>query len=823
MEKLETILNNRADFGKFLSRHDMIFERPAKQWEQGIPMGNGILGIVVWGGGEDPVKISLDRADIWELRNIHPDYEGEFNWRTFTHYLETQNKEKLNTFLNPGRDNPNPTRFPVGRLEFSVKGKVQSHTMRLHLHEAVTSGRTESDLGAISWRTWISATRNVIVMETWNEGGERFSVKPKFISRPGDYTLEDTTTSTRWRAYGGLEHPERKPITMTQILKKWGYPDSEEGETDGVRWWTQEIPENGGYAAAWKTLQVRPGHEILLVSISCDRKNPDPSAEAVSEITGMNVADVYALLDDHRNWWADYYAASFLSIPDTRLEALYYIENYKLASSSHPGGMHMTLQGPWSEDDNLPAYCMNDYHWNLEQQMQLWPIYTGNRLEFGMPMYDMIDKARPILHDFCAKFFEREGEFIAHCTDLDCRPLLCNIDNFEFNGLPWVCFMYWQHYLYSMDEEFLRSRAYPLMKEALRPLMQELTEGEDGYLHLPWTSSPEYHSPQETYRWVRHEMPDWTNRFGPDATIDLSLVRFLLKTLPRVCDILAIDDEERTDWEYALEHLAPYAKDEFGGLRVRADLALTTSHRHQSHLFPIVPLHEMTMETDAKTIDNCLTVLGINGRGEWTGWSFPWVALLGAYGGRPAMARNTLLDYADRYVTESTVHYQGPQKGCDISLYGYPGGNFSQTIEAGFGTIAALQELAIQSVGGVIRLFENTPPAWAEISLANMRTEGAFLISAVRREYITGFVHVKAEHGGKLRLRTDFGCDTVHVERSGEVTDCRIENGMLTLDTEKGDELLIWGGEQRPETAVRPLDGIPTDYHYYGVKRISRF
>ncbi len=823
MHSTETKKPNRADYREFLARHDMVFEKPARQWEQGVPMGNGVLGTVVWGGGDHPMKISLDRADIWEVRNIKPDYEGEFNWRTFTQYLETENKEKLNTFLNPGRANPNPTRFPVGRLEFDTKGTVASHTMRFSLSDAATYGRTETDLGAVNWKTWVSATNQVIVVETWNEGEESLSMRPKFISRVGDYTDDDTRESTRWRAYGGLDHPERKPFTMTSILKRWGYPDPLEGEKDGVCFVSQAIPENGGYATAWKTLEVSPGHEILLVSISCDRSLSDPSEEAIAEIKDLDVAAVDALWDAHQNWWMDYYSRSFLSIPDTRLEALYYIEVYKLASSSHPGGLHMTLQGPWSEDDNMPAYCMNDYHWNLEQQMQLWSIYTGNRLDFGMPMYDMIDKARPILKEFCEKFFEREGEFLAHCTDIDCRPLLCNIDNFEFNGLPWVCFMYWQHYKYSMDEQFLRDRAYPLMKAALKPLLPELKMRDDGYLHLPWSSSPEYHSPQETYRWARHEMPDWTNRFGADATIDLSLIKFLCKALIEASEILAIEDPEKPEWAYTLEHLTPYHMDEFGSMCVREGLPLSTSHRHQSHLFPIYPLHEMTLEKDKETIDHCLTVLGINGRGEWVGWSFPWVALLGAYSGRPAMARNTMLDYADRYVTESTVHYQGPQNGCDISLYGYPGGNFSQTIEAGLGSIAALQEMAIQSNGGIIRLFENTPPAWADIELADMRTEGAFLVSAARKEYITQFVEVQAEHGGKLALRTDFGTETVHVEINGQRKDFVLQDGTLEIGTTQGDTLFIWAGANRPEAKIMPLAGIPTDYNFYGVKKISRF
>ena len=256
---------------------------------------------------------------------------------------------------------------------------------------------------------------------------------------------------------------------------------------------------------------------------------------------------------------------------------------------------------------------------------------------------------------------------------------------------------------------------------------------------------------------------------------------------------------------------------------VREGLPLSTSHRHQSHLFPIYPLHEMTLEKDKETIDHCLTVLGINGRGEWVGWSFPWVALLGAYSGRPAMARNTMLDYADRYVTESTVHYQGPQNGCDISLYGYPGGNFSQTIEAGLGSIAALQEMAIQSNGGIIRLFENTPPAWADIELADMRTEGAFLVSAARKEYITQFVEVQAEHGGKLALRTDFGTETVHVEINGQRKDFVLQDGTLEIGTTQGDTLFIWAGANRPEAKIMPLAGIPTDYNFYGVKKISRF
>ena len=187
------------------------------------------------------------------------------------------------------------------------------------------------------------------------------------------------------------------------------------------------------------------------------------------------------------------------------------------------------------------------------------------------------------------------------------------------------------------------------------------------------------------------------------------------------------------------------------------------------------------------------------------------------------MARNVLLDYADRYVTESTVHYQGPQGSCDVSLYFTPSGNFGNTIEAGCGYIAAIQELAIQSNGGVIKLFENTPPAWANLSIASMRTEGAFLVTAERKMYRTKFAKVLAEQGGTLKLRSDFGVGKLHVLVNGEETDASLQDGMLVLETKAGDEIVIYAGDEVPDLTVHALLGNIQEYHYYGVKEIARF
>ena len=81
-------LYSKEELTSLLTRHDMIFEKPAKQWEQGVFMGNGLLGTVVWGGMDRPVKISLDRADIWDVRNATPDFEHGYIWKTFSECME---------------------------------------------------------------------------------------------------------------------------------------------------------------------------------------------------------------------------------------------------------------------------------------------------------------------------------------------------------------------------------------------------------------------------------------------------------------------------------------------------------------------------------------------------------------------------------------------------------------------------------------------------------------------------------------------------------------------------------------------------------------
>jgi alpha-L-fucosidase 2 len=125
--------------------------------------------------------------------------------------------------------------------------------------------------------------------------------------------------------------------------------------------------------------------------------------------------------------------------------------------------------------------------------------------------------------------------------------------------------------------------------------------------------------------------------------------------------------------------------------------------------------------------------------------------------GRPELARTLLLDYTNRFTSENSFQLQGPLHECDLSIHG----TYAMSAESGFGAAAALQEMLLQSQGGVLPVFPAVPPAWPEAAIDNLRAEGAFVVSAVRSEGKTQWVRILSEVGGECRLRTGFGTSDV--------------------------------------------------------------
>ena len=227
----------------------------------------------------------------------------------------------------------------------------------------------------------------------------------------------------------------------------------------------------------------------------------------------------------------------------------------------------------------------------------------------------------------------------------------------------------------------------------------------------------------------------------------------------------------------------------------------------------------MPKDASEQLIENSLRNWVYQGHGEWCGFSFCWGACLAAYVGRPELARTLLLDYTDRFTSENSFQLQGPLHGCDMSVHG----TYALTLESGFGAAAALQEMLLQSQGGLLRVFPAVPPAWPEAAFENLRAEGAFLVSAARSEGKTQWVKIVSEAGGPCRLRTDFGASDLKAWSAAGPKSFERDAGAIAFSTQRGEELWVGAGTLANRPTAKPVAGKPGEFHFFGVKKIPRW
>lgn len=183
---------------KWIERHDPIQEVAAEHWEQGLPMGNGKIGAMIWGGSRNrPLTISMDQAEIWEMRAY--EQPADKTWTEYKRLLEQGRGDELEGFVfDPLK--PHLMRIPVGRLELRTERDVTAHTSRLSLRKARCEGTLTTETGNVDYAVWVATGRQLLVIEC-DDG--LLAPRWKFICRDGDYQPEDLAASTVYPCYHG--------------------------------------------------------------------------------------------------------------------------------------------------------------------------------------------------------------------------------------------------------------------------------------------------------------------------------------------------------------------------------------------------------------------------------------------------------------------------------------------------------------------------------------------------------------------------------------------------------------------------------------------
>jgi alpha-L-fucosidase 2 len=539
------------------------------------------------------------------------------------------------------------------------------------------------------------------------------------------------------------------------------------GDEGGIHLSTQ--PLNGGteHVTAWKEVSGENGARIVYLSVGFGATGMGRQ-QAIDAVNLAATTGLDALTASHREWWHRYWPESFVSIPDTRLESFYWLQMYKFASATREDRMPIDLMGPWYNNTPWPRIW-----WNLNIQLTYWSILTANRLELGDPFCKMIDDHKAALAAN-ARQFSSDSYAIGRSCGYD---LVRSADH-EICDLPWALHNYYLFYRYSMDEDKLR-RLFPLLKGSMNYYFHHMQQGADGRLHTTEGYSPEYPNQPSP---------------NPDCNIDLALIRWGCQTLLNTCDQLKINDPLIPKWKETLEKLTPYPTDE-NGLKVSASVPFAVSHRHYSHLLMVYPLYIMNLDQPE---NHDLVVKSLN---HWMGmpralrgYSYTGAASISAlmgHGDDALMYLNRLLD--EKILPDTLYTEAGP------------------CIETPLSGAASLNDMLLTSWGGKIRVFPGVPKAWPDVTIENLRTEGAFLVSAVRKGGATRFIRIESLAGEPCRLVTDMPNPAGAGARVRRVAANDYEVGL-----QKGETVLLTPSGAETDAVIAPVAPQTDRENYYG-------
>ncbi len=763
---------------RLLEQHDLFWNTAPEEWLNGIPLANGEIGAMIWGDGE-PLKITLDRYDCWELREQEPDPEI-YTYQNLRRLVEagaeqTAKADMVDRWRVP--EKPHPTRLPMPRVELSVPG-AEAFRGRLELMKACARGSIEYAKGRLGWRAFMPDSEPLLLMEL--ECGDGLPL-PKV-----EVSLDHLTDEAK------------------ETLEAWGYQKPETGTADhGSHWLRLRFPAGGEYVVAWRLQKTERGG-LLAVAVVSHHHSKRPLQEALRLVREPDVA---ALRAKHEEWWRKWWRASWLTIPDAFLENLWYVEMYKLGCSSRPGGLPITLQGLWTSDGVMPPWS-GDYHLDMNVQESYWPVYASNHLDAGLPLYETFTNCLPRWRRECEEFFGFEGVW-SGCAIGPTGARIHGYHGVEYwpGNAAWLAHHYWLHWLYSGDREFLREQALPVMRGAMETYMNLLEPDDAGTLHLPLGYAPE---------WGEGSV----KRYGPDPASDIALIRWLGESLLEATALLDLDDPNRLRWNKTLHKLADYPRDG-SGIMVTARDALYESHRHHSHLMAIHPLGTLSREDAEQNalIQRSVTHWTMMGTGRWTGWSFPWASLIASRAGHGNMADDMLQRYR-AFLMPNSLHVNGDYRHFGHSFFHYQ----PMTLEGGFAAASAIMEMLMQSWGGTIRLFPTVPDAWSEAFFEDLRAEGGFLVSAQMLGGGVTYARIVSTVGGACTLRNPWPGQQVDVcGPDGELT---LSGDDLQWQTEAGAEYLVFAvGAHLDEGELCPAPPTRPDWqsNWFGLQMPPRF
>ncbi|HSU51677.1 MAG TPA: glycoside hydrolase family 95 protein [Segetibacter sp.] len=733
------------------------FNQPATNWNEALPVGNGRLGAMIFGGTATE-HLQLNEETVWTGKDtdfINPAAKTalpQVRKLLFAgRYAEAQKmaEEKI-----MGIKKVNSSYQTLGDLliDFDLpKGAISNYRRQLDIDSAVAS--VQYNVGKVSFSREIfpSAPDQAIIirLSASEPGAITGNVS---LSRPGNKARIEAANNE---------------IVMSEHV----------GDGVGVKMVARlkVVTDGGSTTISGNSIHIQKASFVtLMLTAATDYRKGDPaqlSADQLSSIANKKYDEI------RKNHIADYQqffkrvdinlgASDGTYFPtDTRLQAMqngytdpklislyYQFGRYLLISSSRPGSLPANLQGIWADGLNPPWGA--DYHININIQMNYWPSEITNLSELHMPFLQFIKELQPDARKTAKEMYGIDGT-VAHFTT----------DPWHFTepyghpqwamwpmGFAWSAQHLWEHYLFTEDKTYLADFAYPILKEAATFCVNWLVENPET---KQLVSGPSI-SPEN--RFITKKGDTATMVMGP--TMDHMIIRDLLTNTIAAATVLGKDVVFAKKLQSVIGRLAPTKIGSDGRIMEWTEefAEPEPGHRHISHLFGLYPGRQINkqqtpelLQAARKTIDYRLS----HGGGH-TGWSRAWIINYFARLQDGEAAYENLLALLKKSTLTNLFDNHPPFQ-----------------IDGNFGATAGITEMLLQSQAGEINLLPALPSAWKNGYIHGIVARGGFDIGIDWEE-------------GKLK-------NVTILSKLGNIAHVRYGDQVITIKTEKGNRYSLDG------------------------------